>query len=166
LQTAQIMEAVKNARQAKRPPWSAARLADEMTGVGVPWNRTIVANLEGGRRKSLRVHEVIALAWVLDVDSPLDLIVPELRKDPAYPVTPGTLLNRAAVRAWFRGETGPLREWLDAPRDGEQELAGVLANIAPEDIPPEIREQLLRLARSAQPGRPPARQEQGSDGAG
>ena len=160
-QTKQIMEAVKSARLAKKPPWSAARLADEMAKVGVGWDRNVVANLESGRRKSLRVHELLALAWVLDAENPLELMVPEMPKLPMYPVTPGTLLERAAVRAWFRGETGPLREWLDAPReDDDEELAELLRN-----APAGMREQFVRALRSAQPDRPPTRQEQGSDGA-
>jgi hypothetical protein len=142
LQTRQIMDAVKALRIAK--DWSAERLAEEMTKAGVPWNRHIVANLEQGRRKSLRVHELLTLAWVLDAASPVDLLVPDLPREPMYPVTPSTLLFRDAVRAWFRGETGPLREWLK-PSEGEQEdLAALL-----EDVPPGMREQIIQLARSA-----------------
>ncbi len=159
-QTKQIMEAVKSARLAKKPPWSAARLADEMAKAGVGWDRNVVANLESGRRRSLKVHELLTLAWVLDTENPLDLMVPEIPKLPVYPVTPSTLLSRAAVRAWFRGETGPLREWLDAPReDDTEDLAELIRSMEPGE-----REQYLRMLRSTQPSRPPARQEQSTDG--
>ena len=148
LQTKVIMSAVKSARLAKQPLWSAERLAEEMTKVGVPWNADIVVNLEHGRRKSLRVHELLALAWVLDVDNPLDLLVPGARTDrdsPMYPVTPDTLLFRDAVRGWVLGETGPLRSRLAQTRDGEPEdLAEVL-----KDASPLLRQQILLLARSS-----------------
>jgi transcriptional regulator with XRE-family HTH domain len=145
LQTTLIMEAVKRLRTGKG--WSAQQLADEMTKAGVPWNADIVVNLEHGRRKSLRVHELLALAWVLDADSPLDLLIPgpEVRRDPMYPVTPSTLLDKAAVRAWWKGETGSLREWLAQPREGEPEdLAAMLG-----EVPPQVREQIIMLARSS-----------------
>ena len=41
--------------------------AAEMTEVGVPWTRNAVVNLESGRRKQIALHEVLALAYVLDV---------------------------------------------------------------------------------------------------
>jgi transcriptional regulator with XRE-family HTH domain len=141
-----IMGAVRQLRTAKG--WSAERLAAEMTKVGCPWRTDVVVNLEHGRRKSLRVHELVALAWVLNADSPADLIVPEDPKNPLYPVTPSVLLTRESVRAWFRGETGPLRESLTEPREGEpDDLAAVI-----DHMPPEVREQILMLARSATAG--------------
>jgi transcriptional regulator with XRE-family HTH domain len=139
-QTQLIMDAVKQLRTAKG--WSAERLAGEMTQAGVPWNADIVVNLEHGRRKSLRVHELLTLAWVLDASSPVDLLVPG---DGPYPVTPSTLLASAAVRAWCQGETGPLREWLDSPREGEPEDLEALL----KDMTPQEREQITRLARSS-----------------
>jgi transcriptional regulator with XRE-family HTH domain len=115
-QTARIVEAVRRRRAVLG--WSAQRLADEMTQAGIPWNADVVVNLEHGRRKSLRVHELLALALVLDVHSPLDLLVPQDQAAPAYPVTPGTLADQATVLAWCKGETGPLRSWLARPPDG------------------------------------------------
>jgi transcriptional regulator with XRE-family HTH domain len=142
-QTKLIADAMRKLRDEKG--WSAQQLADEMTKAGIPWNADVVVNLEHGRRKSLRVHELLALAWVLDADSPADLLVPEDPADPMYPVTPSTLLFRVAVRAWFRGETGPLREWLDQKHEGEPEDLETLL----KDMSPELREQIIRLARSS-----------------
>lgn len=107
-QTKQIVEAVKRRRLAKVPTWSAERLAEEMTKVGVPWNADVVVNLEHGRRKSLRVHELLALAWVLEVASPVDLLAAEGSVDMVW-VTPEQRASAETVRAWFKGETGPLR---------------------------------------------------------
>jgi transcriptional regulator with XRE-family HTH domain len=144
-QTGIIVDAVKQARLAKG--WSAAQLADEMKAVGVPWNASVVENLEYGKRKSLRVHELLALAWVLEVNSPLDLLVPESEDgDQMYPVTPSILVFRQAVRGWLLGETGPLRAWLERTGPDEptiEEMAAVLA-----DMPPAMRRQIVYMMRS------------------
>jgi hypothetical protein len=123
--------------------WSAQHLADEMTKVGVPWNRHIVVNLEQGRRKSLRVHELLALAYVLGVASPLDVLVPA--SDGVYPVTPATLLAADAVRAWFLGETGSLREWTAGTPQERDQLREMLAGSGITE--PQL-ESVLRLALS------------------
>jgi transcriptional regulator with XRE-family HTH domain len=112
-QTAVIMAAVKALRKAK--DWSAQQLADEMAKVGVPWNRHIVVNLEQGRRKSLRVHELLALAYVLDAETPLDLLVPYVGA--LFPVTPDVEAGTVDVERWFSGETGPLRQYMEAAPD-------------------------------------------------
>jgi len=103
-QTRLIVDAVKRLRTARG--WSAQQLAEEMTKAGVPWNSNTVANLELGRRKSLRVHELLALLFVLDVDKPLEVLVPE---GEVFPLLPKVSLDPMRVRAWLRGEGGPLR---------------------------------------------------------
>lgn len=108
-QTRRIVGAVKRLRMERG--WSAQQLAEEMTKAGVPWNADVIVNLEHGRRKSLRVHELLALLFVLDAAKPLDVIVPG---DELFPVVPGVLADPAAVRAWLRGEGGPLRQALGA----------------------------------------------------
>jgi transcriptional regulator with XRE-family HTH domain len=120
LYTKRIVDAITGRRT--ELGWSAERLAEEMTAVGVPWTRDAVSNLETGRRKNIAVHELLALAWVLDIPNPVDLLVPHGQRLEAttFPVTPGILVNPDAVRAWFRGETGPLRARLEeAARDAE-----------------------------------------------
>lgn len=52
-------------RQARS--WSAARLAEEMTKVGVPFDKTVVANLEHGRRRFVTIDEAYALADLFGV---------------------------------------------------------------------------------------------------
>lgn len=142
-QTAMIVAAMKAARIAKH--WSARELAEEMTKVGVHWNTDVVVNLEHGRRKSLRVHEAIAAAYVLDLDSPLDLIVPpaSVNGAPFYPVTPDMKANADAVRAWFRGQTGPLRWKLEAVRRAATETG-----LFEDEIEPVVREAAERLELS------------------
>jgi transcriptional regulator with XRE-family HTH domain len=121
-QTRLIVDAVRQLRTAKG--WSAQQLAEEMTKAGVPWNADVVVNLEHGRRKSLRVHELLALLFVLDAPRPLEVLIPG---DEVFPVVPGVLVDPADIRAWLRGEGKPLRHKIareSAP--GVMELAAQL----------------------------------------
>ena len=63
--TAVIAERMKALRGDVR--LSGPALAVEMNKQGVPWNRTTVAKLETGRRESVTVPELVALALVLNV---------------------------------------------------------------------------------------------------
>ena len=80
--------------------WSAQRLADEMTRKGIPWERTVVANLENGRRRFVTVTEWLVLAVVLQV-APIHLVVPP---DAERFDVAGDEYDAADVRAWIRGE--------------------------------------------------------------
>lgn len=83
--------------------WAAERLANEMRTVGIPWDRSIVANLEAGRRATLSVDEFIALAFVLDV-APVHLLIPT-QPGTAYQVAPkGPTTVPEFARAWTRGQ--------------------------------------------------------------
>lgn len=62
------MRSLRGARQ-----WSAERLAEEMSAMGVDWNRGIVSKLETGRRENVTVDELVALGSLLDV-SPMELM--------------------------------------------------------------------------------------------
>lgn len=86
---------------------SAARLAEEMTRAGVPWQREIVANLENGRRDRLDVGELLALAVVLNVP-PLALLVPPEAE--TVPVTPEVHAHPADVLLWLLAEKPLFRE--------------------------------------------------------
>src|SRR5258706_2102210 len=110
--TAAVMTEVKRLRNAKTPVWSAERLAAEMAAAGVPWTRDAVVNLENGRRKRLAAHELLALAFVLDVPNRVDLLVPPTM--PKLSVTPAIEAATLDARAWCWGQTGPLRQWLTA----------------------------------------------------
>lgn len=77
-------------------------LADRMTELDIPWNRAIVANLVSGRRRTVSVDELLALAFVLNV-APVHLLVPPDDPDAPYEVTPKITAPRASVRAWIRG---------------------------------------------------------------
>lgn len=128
LYTSLVVAEVKRLRSSKTPAWSAERLAAEMTAAGVPWTRDSVVNLENGRRKRIAAHELLALAYVLDLDSPVDLLAP--RGDGTLiPATPGLLVTAAAVRAWCERKIGPLRQWLEAPEQSDERLAELRATV-------------------------------------
>lgn len=85
-----------------RRGWSAQQLADAMKATGVPWERMVVTKFETGRRQSLTVEELLALAFVLEV-APVHLLVP-IDADGEYPVTPTVSAATDRVRAWIRGQ--------------------------------------------------------------
>jgi len=83
--------------------WSAERLAEEMSAVGVPWSRVVVTKLETGRRPGVSVEELLALAFVLDV-APMHLLVPGGDQgEPCVYLPDGREANREVVREWIAG---------------------------------------------------------------
>jgi transcriptional regulator with XRE-family HTH domain len=93
---------VKDLRAKRR--LSAEGLADAMREVGVPFDKTVIANLETGRRRFVTVQELLALAYVLDV-APTHLLVPtDGTGDEVYLVTPTYGSTVTHVRHWIRGQ--------------------------------------------------------------
>lgn len=140
--TKRLVSAVTRLRKSKDPSWSAERLAAEMTAVGVPWTRNSVVNLESGRRKQIAMHEVLALMFVLDAPRPLEVMVPG---DEVFPVVPGLLVDPEKIRAWLRGEGGPLRHVLaeGAPPQGVMESA---AELFEQQGRPDMAAEMRRMA--------------------
>ncbi|RSN71338.1 helix-turn-helix domain-containing protein [Actinomadura sp. WAC 06369] len=94
-----IAERVKDVRLRRK--MSASQLADELAREGIKWNRSIVANFESGRRRSVTVEELLALAYVLDV-APIHLLIP-LEDGKWYHFTPERATPTGFVREWVRG---------------------------------------------------------------
>jgi transcriptional regulator with XRE-family HTH domain len=69
---AEQMRALRTARGI-----SAAKLAEQMAAEGVSFDKTVVANLELGRRRFVTVQELLGLAATLNV-APVHLLVPPL----------------------------------------------------------------------------------------
>ncbi|MEU8711665.1 helix-turn-helix transcriptional regulator [Streptomyces sp. NPDC048663] len=86
-----------------RKGWSGAQMGEQLAALGVPWNRSVVANFESGRRPAVSVQELLALALVLDV-APVHLLVP-LDPEP-YQVTPESshVHDSDDVWRWIKGE--------------------------------------------------------------
>ena len=85
------MRALRDARG-----WSAPRLAEELQAVGLNWDKSVVSNLENGRRRFVSVDELVALGVVFQVTPVallLDLTAPEVKVTAATPaVRPSELL--------------------------------------------------------------------------
>lgn len=98
--TTVIAQRIRTLREGAR--LSGAGLAAEMVKLGVPWNRTTVAKLETGRRESVTVQELLALAAALNVP-PVWLLT-----DPAagqvVPIANGMQLDPWAALLWFIGK--------------------------------------------------------------
>jgi transcriptional regulator with XRE-family HTH domain len=99
---------------------SADKLASRMRAAGIPWERVVVTKLETGRRASVSVAELFALAAVLNCP-PVMLMTADERDQADYepgrvvlndPVTPTVTSDMGHVRAWIRGA-----ERLDADDD-------------------------------------------------
>lgn len=84
-----------------RKGWTATQLGEQLKAVGISWDRFTVASLENGKRQSVSVTELLALARILDV-APVHLLVPV--DDRRFRVTPVETRDATRVRAWLRGE--------------------------------------------------------------
>lgn len=104
--TAVIARRLRSVRDARG--LTAEGLAEEMRKVGVPFDKTVVANLENGRRRFVTVQELLALAFVLNV-SPIHLLVPPDDEPPVYLVTPTVHTSPRVTREWLKGRR-PLYE--------------------------------------------------------
>jgi transcriptional regulator with XRE-family HTH domain len=91
---------VKEARQ--RLGWTQQQLADRLSELGLPMDRTTIVKLEQGKRAQLApVDKVFALAGALGVP-PLHLLVP-LEDEAEVAVTPKVSLPAPVARGWIRG---------------------------------------------------------------
>ncbi|MFG2596706.1 helix-turn-helix domain-containing protein [Streptomyces sp. NPDC048462] len=96
-----IAQRVKEVRG--RKGFTAQQLADKLRDkTGLNWDRATVTKLETGRRQTITVVELLALARVLDV-APVNLLVP--LDDRPFAVTAKESVAANRVRAWVRGES-------------------------------------------------------------
>jgi len=114
--------------------WTGNDLAERCAELGKPGlNRSVIANIESGRRRYVTVHELFVLAVLLDV-APAYLLFP-WEPDAQVQVTPTMVATADRVRAWIRGDRPlddtdgrkfasqtPWREYDDYYRYGEQLL--------------------------------------------
>ncbi len=134
--TRTVAERVKDLRQ--RRGWTAAELALRCADKGLDgFNRSVLANIESGRRKYVTVDELTALAYVLDV-APIHLLVPvevdQTVDEHFYRVCPDVFLPVPEARAWARGDYPPAavdpriyysevpREEWEAPERTEEQI--------------------------------------------
>jgi transcriptional regulator with XRE-family HTH domain len=72
-----------------------------MKELGIQWNRTTVAKLETGRRESVSVQELLALALVLDVP-PISLLA-DPSADELIPLADGIEVDPWSALLWMSG---------------------------------------------------------------
>lgn len=101
---------------------SAQQLADATAELGHPVARSVIANLESGRRDTVTIAELLVFAKALRVP-PLLLVCP-LGREPSVEVLPGAVLDTWAAATWFTGENpfpaaaGARQEEYEADYDG------------------------------------------------
>lgn len=100
--TQAVIERVKVLRRKRR--LTAQQLAERMTEAGVPWKAGVVTKLETGRRESINLAELLALAYVLDVALVHLIVSAELDKDALCAITPTQAVTADTARRWIRGQ--------------------------------------------------------------
>lgn len=81
---------------------SAQQLADRTAELGMPIPRSVLANLESGRRETVSLAEILVLAAALGV-SPMELMCP-VGFDEKTEMLPGRIMDPREVMRWFTGE--------------------------------------------------------------
>jgi hypothetical protein len=101
---------------------SAQQLADRTAELGMEVPRSVIANLESGRRETVTVPEVLVLAAALQV-APMELLCP-VGFDEQIEMLPGRMMDPLTASRWVDGElvldvTGPATA-LRPPAAGEE----------------------------------------------
>jgi transcriptional regulator with XRE-family HTH domain len=127
--TQAVADAIRRYRKERHA--STQQLADMTDKLGLPIKRSVLANLENGRRGSVSVAELLVLAAALDV-APIDLIFP-VGFDKEMEILPGRMMNPLSAMRWFAGEQKvDLYDdggWtLRIPGSGERSSAELLRN--------------------------------------
>jgi transcriptional regulator with XRE-family HTH domain len=98
----QVAREIRRYRESQRPKISAQQLADRTAEIGMPIPRSVLANLESGRRETVSVAEVLVLAAALNV-SPIELMCP-VGFDKQTEMLPGRMMDPLSAMRWFAGE--------------------------------------------------------------
>jgi hypothetical protein len=106
----QVAREVRRYRELQRPRMSVQKLADKTDELGMLIPRSVLANLESGRRDTVSVAEVLVLAAALNI-APIDLICP-VGFDKQTEMLPGGMVDPLSAVRWFTGE------WKLDVRDG------------------------------------------------
>jgi transcriptional regulator with XRE-family HTH domain len=89
-------------REGQRPKMTQQQLADRTAELGMPIPRSVLANLESGRRETVSVAEVLILAAALNV-APIELICP-VGFDKQTEMLPGREMDPLDATRWVTGE--------------------------------------------------------------
>lgn len=102
---ATVGKRVRELRSATDVKLSAQALSDRTTELGYTVTRTVIADMESGRRKQVLVPELLALAAALEV--PPSLLLLEEFPDGGVEVLPDRVVDGVTALAWIAG-TAPL----------------------------------------------------------
>ncbi len=97
-----VAREVRRYREAQRPKMSTQKLADRTAELGMAIPRSVLANLESGRRETVSVSEVLVLAAALNV-APIELMCP-VGFDKQTEMLPGRMMDPPDAMRWFTGE--------------------------------------------------------------
>ncbi|WP_327268771.1 helix-turn-helix domain-containing protein [Streptomyces sp. NBC_01218] len=118
-------------RHRERRGMSAQDLADACAKLGVPIQRSVIANLENGRRASIGVAEVLVFAAALDV--PPGVLMSPVGQTAEVEIFPGEMEDPYSVIQWIAGVTyrdgGTEGEHAGNPLPLYEELALLLADV-------------------------------------
>lgn len=111
-----VGQQVKRFRE--RPEWklSAQALADRTRDLGYEVKRSVIANLESGRRGTVSVADVLVLAAALDV--PPSLLVFPIGTQKVMHALPGVTVDPWAAHQWWLGSRQILE--IDAEPNSEE----------------------------------------------
>lgn len=93
---------VRRYRERQQPRMSAQQLSDRTGELSMLIPRSVLANLESGRRETVSVAEVVVLAAALNV-SPIELMCPAGSGQHAE-ILPGRLLDWPETMRWITGK--------------------------------------------------------------
>lgn len=86
-----VAREVRRYREKRQPRMSVQQLADRTAELGMPIPRSVLANLESGRRETVSAAEVVILAAALDI-APIELISP-VGFDQQVEMLPGRMMD-------------------------------------------------------------------------
>jgi transcriptional regulator with XRE-family HTH domain len=87
---------------------SAQQLADACASIGMPIQRSVIANFENGRRTSIGVAEVLVFAAALKI--PPVLLISPAGSEPSFELLPGRHEEAYAAAMWIGGTYPALSE--------------------------------------------------------
>lgn len=135
-----------------RREMSAKRLSDQTAAIGHRIPRSVITNLENGRRDNITIAEIWVLAAALDVP-PIMLMTPLGTKKRVW-ILPGVSMSPWEVRGWVMGVRLPAYRTRDVWRWREvRAIVGMfdaLHSLVQEFL--ERRSRMLRRISSALPG--------------
>lgn len=97
-----VAREVRRYREAQQPRMSTQQLEERTAEVGMRIPRSVLANLESGRRETVSAAEVVILAAALGV-APIELISP-VGFDKQVEMLPGREMDPLSAMRWFTGE--------------------------------------------------------------